>query len=209
MQAVRDAPAPANASETRSFLGTVGFSSCFIPDFATIAEPLRRITQKGSTFEWGPSQQKAFSTLKDRLANATSLAYYDSSAPTEVIADASPFGLGAVLVQTQDGVRRAVSYASRTLTPGEHRYSQTEREALALVWSFERFRQYLLGREFTLVTDHQPLKAIYLPTSRPSARIERWVLRLQEFQFRVQYVPGWQNIADALSPATSWPSIND
>ena len=137
--------------------------------------------------------------LKDRLASATSLAYFYSTAPTEVITDVSPFGLGAVLVQTQDGVRRAISYASRTLSSVERHYSQTEREALAIVWSCERLHQYLISRKFTLVTDHQPLRAIYSPSSRPSARIERWVLRLQEFDFNIRYVPSRQNIADALS----------
>ena len=120
------------------------------------------------------------------FASATSLAYFDSTGPTEVIT-------------SQDGVRRAISYASRMLSSVERRYSQTEREALAIVWSCERLRQYLIGRKFTLVTDHQPLRAIYSPSSRPSARIERWVLRLQEFDFDIRYVPGKQNIADALS----------
>ena len=199
VKALREAPAPTYASETRSFLGTVGFSGRFIPDLATIAEPLRRVSQAGAIFEWGTVQQQAFDMLKDRLTSATSLAYFDSTAPTEVITDASPFRLGAVLVQTQDGVRRAISYASRTLSSVERHYSQTEREALAIVWSCERLRQYLIGRKFTLVTDHQRLRAIYSPSSRPSARIERWVLRLQEFDFDIRYVPGRQNIADALS----------
>ena len=110
----------------------VGFSGRFIPDLATIAEPLRKVSLAGATFQWGENQQQAFQVLKDRLASAASLAYFDVTAPTEVIADASPFGLGAVLVQTQDGVRRAINYASRTLSPVERRYSQTEREALAL-----------------------------------------------------------------------------
>ena len=106
------------------------------------------------------------------------MAYFDRGAPTEVIADASPVVLGAVLVQEVDGKRRAVCYASRSLSDTERRYSQTEKEALALVWSCERFNLYLCGLpEYDLVTDHQALKIIYGPNSKPSARIERWVLR--------------------------------
>lgn len=89
-----------------------------------------------------------------------------------------------------------VAYASRSLTDVERRYSQTEKEALGLVWGCERFHMYLYGVEFTLLTDHKPLEVIYSTSSRTSARIERWVLRLQPCKFTVQYVPGKQNIAD-------------
>ena len=92
-----------------------------------------------------------------------------------------------------------MSYASRNLSEVERRYAQTEKEALALVWACERFHIYVYGREFQLETDHKPLECIFGKTSKPSARIERWVLRLQCFNFKVVYRPGKTNIADALS----------
>ena len=208
IRAITEAPRPTNASDLRSFLGTVGFSSRFIPDFSTTAEPLRRLMHKGTPFVWTDTHQRAFDRLRQQLGDAAALAYYDKDAPTQVIADASPVGLRAVLVQEQNEQRRAVCYASRTLTSVERRYSQTEKEALALVCSCERLHQFLYGMDFEFVTDHKPLQTIYSPTSKPSAPIERWVLRLQPFTFRVRYVPGPQNIADALSrlPANHLPA---
>ncbi|XP_078309584.1 uncharacterized protein LOC144617972 [Crassostrea virginica] len=116
-----------------------------------------------------------------------------------LIADASPVGLGAVLVQEQDGEFRVISYASRSLSDTERRYSQTEKEALALVWACERFHVYLYGVEFELLTDHKPLECIYSTKSKVCARIERWVLRMQPYIFKVRYIPGPKNIADTLS----------
>ena len=81
----------------------------------------------------------------------------------------------------------------------EKRYSQTEKEALAVVWACERFHVYLCGIEFELYTDHKPLETIYSSRSRPCARIERWILRLQPYKFKVKYLPGEQNIANPLS----------
>ena len=191
---------PQNAGEVRSFLGLVNFSARFIPNLASIAEPLHRITRKDTPFEWGTEQQSAFDALKSSLANAETLAYFDSNAEeTKLITDASPVGLGAVLTQVQGGCERVVAYASRSLTDVERRYSQTEKEALGLVWGCERFHVYLYGVEFTLLTDHKPLEVIYSTNSRNSARVARWVLRLQPYRFKVQYVPGKQNIADPLS----------
>ena len=201
VKAVMEARQPENDAEVRSFLGLVSYSSRFIPQFATLSEPLRKLTRKDVPFDFGSEQRKAFKGLKESLARAITLAYFKKGAHTQVIADASPVGLGAVLVQKQKLNEGwvPVCYASRSLTSCERRYSQTEREALGLVWACERFHAYIYGMKFDLVTDHKPLEAIYSPRSKPCARIERWVLRLQPYQFKVVYIPGPKNIADSLS----------
>lgn len=199
VRAVTEAREPESDTEVRSFLGLVGYSSRFIPQFTTMSEPLRRLTRKDTPFTFGPDQKQAFSALKAALARATTLAYFDKDAPTQVIADASPVGLGAVLVQNQKGINVPVCYVSRSLTDCERRYSQTEREALGLVWACERLHPYLYGRQFDLVTDHKPLEVIYGPHSKPCARIERWVLRLQPYEFKIVHIAGKSNIADSLS----------
>ena len=109
-------------------------------------------------------------------------------------------GLGAVLAQKQQGEFRVIMYASRSLTEVERRYSQTEREALAIVWARERFHTYLYGIKFHLVTDHNPLEYFCTRRSRePPAGIEHRVLRMQVFDYTIGYKPGSQNIADSLS----------
>ncbi|CAK1554366.1 unnamed protein product [Leptosia nina] len=78
-----------------------------------------------------------------------------------------------------------IAFGNKTLTPCERRYCQTEKEALTLVWAVEHFHMFLYGKEFELVTDHKPLEVIFGPKSKPCARIERWVLRLQSYKFKV------------------------
>ena len=189
VKAVLEAGEPTSTTEVRSFLGLANYSSRFIPHFSTLSEPLRRLTRKETPFNF----------LKQKMAEACTLAYFDKNAPTKIITDASPVGLGAVLVQEQGGVWTPVCYASRSLTDCEQRYSQTEKEALGVVWACERFHAYVYGMKFIVETDHKPLETIYGPRSRPCARIERWVLRLQPYDFSVMYRPGRGNIADSLS----------
>ena len=102
-------------------------------------------------------------------------------------------------MQQQGEELRVTSYASRSLSDTECRYSQTEKEALAIVWSCKRFRGYLYGADFELVTDHKPLECIFSPKSKICARIERWLLRMQPYRFTVKYIPGPKNIVDQLS----------
>lgn len=128
------------------------------------------------------------------------MSYFDPSKDTELAVDASPVGLGAILSQTQNGQRCIIAYASRALSDVETRYSQTEREALAIVWSCEHFHLYLYGHPFTLITDHKPLELIWNnPRSKPPARIERWGLRLQPYNLTIQYKKGTDNPADFMS----------
>ena len=169
VKAIVDAREPQSASEVRSFLGLANYNARFILDFATVAEPLRRLTKKGVHFEFGEEQKNAFNELKRRLSSAETLGYFDKDAYTLIIADASPVGLGAILIQGQQGRKRVISYASKSLSAVERRYSQMEKEALAVVWACERFHVYLYGIEFELYTDHKPLETIYLGRSKPCA----------------------------------------
>jgi hypothetical protein len=199
VQAIKEARKPQTVTEVKSFMGLVNFTGRFIPNLATIAEPLNRLMRKNQPFSWGPEQDAAFEKLKPCLANNTNLAYFDVNAETQVIADASPVGLGAVLIQKQGEFHRIICYASRSLSDIERRYSQTEKEALGLVWACERFHVYLFGKKFELLTDHKALEFIFSPKSKPCARVERWVLRMQTYNYVVKHIPGAKNIADALS----------
>ena len=139
-----------------------------MPDFAATADPLRKIARKLEPFTWGEEQEKSFQKLKEQITGAPVLAYFDRGAHTQIVADASPAGLGAVLVQEKIGERRAVCYASRTLSRIERRYNQTEKEAMALFWACERFNLYVYGLpRFWLVTDHEAPKGIYSARSKP------------------------------------------
>lgn len=190
---------PKSSEEVRSFLGLVTYLGRFIPNLSELSEPLRKLTNKGAHFEFGKPQIDAFESLKKVLVSHQTLGYFDLDAETRLVTDASPVGLGAVLIQIQDGNPRAIGYASRSLTDVETRYSQTEKEGLAIVWACEKFQAYLIGNKFTLMTDHKPLLNIYSKRSKPQARLERWVLRLQPYDFDIQYIKGRTNIADPLS----------
>ena len=184
----------------RSFLGLVNFSVWFIPNLSTVAEPLHQLTRKNTVFKFGEAEKKSFEVLKEAVTSATTLGFYDLNAKKiRVIADASPVGLGVVLVPEEEDRYRVLAYANRSLSDVECQYSQTEKEALALVWACEKLHPYIYGIDFELVTDHKLLQTIFSPRSKPCARIEHWVLWMQPYAFKVGYAPGRQNIADPLS----------
>ncbi len=132
----------------------------------------------------------------------TVMAYFDKNKETELVTDASPLGLSAILTQKVPGSaeRKVVAYIRRSLSDVERRYSQTEREALAIVWAVERLHVYLYGGHFILKTDCKPVQLILNnPKYRPPARIERWNLCLRDYDFDVSYTQGLDNPSDFLS----------
>ena len=169
-------------------------------NYATIAEPLRKLTRKNVPWQWSTESQDAFDKLKQSLISAEVMAYYNPSAETHLIVDASPCGLGAILNQKQSiGDFRPVAYASRTLTPTERRYSQTEREALAVLFAIQRFNVYIYGMQFTVYSDHKALERIFTSVHQAPTRIQNFVLKLQQYTFTVKYLKGSENISDILS----------
>ncbi|XP_055604561.1 uncharacterized protein K02A2.6-like [Uranotaenia lowii] len=200
IQALVSIRPPVNSTEVKSFLGLANYMNKFINNLATLDEPLRKLTEQTEKFNWREEHQQSFDAIKEALSNSASLGYFNSKDHTSVIVDASPSALGAILVQTNgDEDHRVICYASKSLTKTEKRYCQTEKEALAAVWGVERFQMYLLGKEFDLVTDCKALQYLFTPRSKPCARIERWVLRLQAFDYKIKHIAGEKNVSDVLS----------
>ncbi|GFT15958.1 hypothetical protein TNCV_3315231 [Trichonephila clavipes] len=171
----------------------------FIKGFCYLAEPLQSLLKSGVEFHWSPEEVEAFNSLKKALTSDPVLGMYDERASTEIHTDASGYGIGAVLVQIQNNVEKVIAYASRTLTKAEKNYSTTERECLAIVWATNKFRPYIFGKHFTVVTDHHSLCWL-MNLKDPSGRLARWALRLKEHDFDVKYKTGKKHSdADALS----------
>lgn len=145
---------PQNPKELKQFLGLASYYRRFVPNFAHIAGPLHQLTEKGRCWSWTRECEEAFNSLKAKLASAPILTFPQFHLPFTIDCDASNSGLGAVLSQKANDGEHVVTYASRTLTRAERRYSATCKEMLALVWAIQVFRPYLYGRKFKARTDH-------------------------------------------------------
>ncbi len=173
VQAIHNMTPPKSTSAVRSFLGMATYCAKFIPSFSDTSHPLRNLTNQNVQFQWSQEQQTSFENIKEMLSNDSTMAY---SKNTEQTTDASPVGLSAILSQKTPGTnnRKIVAFASRSLSDVETRYSQTEKEALAIIWAIKRLHLYLHGKKFTLYTDCKPVQLILAnPKSKPPARIER------------------------------------
>ena len=202
LKAVYEFPVPKTPKEVMRFLGLAGYYRRFIESFSTISKPLSSLTPSGVPFQWTEECENAFQTLRARLCQAPILKHPEFNKPFYLYSDASAYGIGVILKQDDDnGSRKVVAYASRTLNQAEQNYSATERECLAIVFGTQKFRPYLFGTKFTVVTDHCALCWL-MKVRNPNGRLARWSLCLQEFDYEIQYKSGKTHLdADALSRA--------
>ena len=211
VKALKEAEKPKTAKGIKSFLGLAAYCSSYIPRFAELAKPLRALTKKNAVFYWNTEAEEAFNKIKASLTNCV-LAYFKPDWNAELVVDASPTGLCALLAQRDpknSDSAQIVAYASRMLSEDEMKYSQLEKEALACVWGCEKFHLYLYACKFKLVTDNAPVQMILKNScSRKSARIQRWALRLNQYDFEIAHRPGESNPADYLSRHTKLVEAN-
>ncbi|GJU54989.1 reverse transcriptase domain-containing protein [Tanacetum coccineum] len=187
-------PHPTTVKGVRSFLGHAGFYRRFIQDFSKISRPITHLLEKDTPFVFSQDCINAFETLKKKLTEAPILVVPDWNLPFELMCDASDYAIGAVLGQRKTKHFQPIHYASKTMTEAQIHYTTTEKEMLAVVYAFEKFRPYLVLSKSIVYTDHSALK--YLMNKQDAKpRLLRWVLLLQEFDITILDKKGSENLA--------------
>ena len=197
--AVANMPTPDSVSAVRRFCGFVNYLAKFLPNLSDVLEPLRHLTRQDVTWQWNHEHQAAFEQVKRMVTSAPLLKYYDPQLELTVQCDASEKGLGAALLQKG----QPIAFASRALTDAETRYAQIEKEMLAVVFSLQKFDQYVYGWKTTVLSDHKPLEAIAKkPLRSAPRRLQGMLLKAQRYDIEIVYQPGTQMyLADTLSRA--------
>ena len=196
IEAIIQMDPPQNMANLQSFNGMINYLKKFSPVLSELSEPLRRLCKFGIKWAWESEQQNAFEAVKQVIMTLPVLTYFDKTKKHTIQCDASKKGLGAVLLQES----KPVMYLSRALTETEQRYSNIERELLAIVFALERLNHYTFGRT-TVQSDHQPLQSIWkksIVSANP--RLQRLLLRLAHYDLNIEFLRGKENVVvDALS----------
>ena len=199
IEVIEKLPPPSTVKGIRSFLGHAGFYRRFIKDFSKISKPLCTLLQQDTQFNFDESCLEAFQKLKKALVTAPVIVTPDWSRPFELMCDASDYAVGAVLGQRYDKVFHSIYYASKTLIEAQQNYTVTEKELLAVVFAFDKFRSYLVGTKVIVYTDHSSIKYL-IAKKDANPRLIRWILLLQEFDLEIRDKKGVENqVADHLS----------
>lgn len=197
-------PTPTCIKEVRRLIGVASWYRRFIENFATLVSPLTDLTKISKKkpqkkFIWTEAAENAFRKFKSILISEPVLTTPDYSLPFTIQTDASDIGIGAVLTQGTSSDEKVICYMSQKLSAAERKYSATERELLAVISAIMKFRPYIEGSKFTVITDNSSLQFLR-NLKEPTGRLARWALKLQQFDFQVIHRKGSQNVVpDALS----------
>ncbi|RXN17139.1 Transposon Ty3-G Gag-Pol poly [Labeo rohita] len=199
VRAILEMPRPSDVKGLQRLLGMVNYLSKFCAHLSDSCDTLRQLTHKDVIWEWTDVQEDAFNKLKQMIASAPVLKYYNPEDDLVLQCDSSETGLGAALLQAG----QPVAYSSRALTATEKGYAQIEKECLAILFGMEKFHQYTYGRKVEVHSDHKPLETIIRkPLLNAPKRLQRMLLRLQRYDIYVVYMPGrLMHLADTLSRA--------
>lgn len=200
ISAIAEYPVPKTVKDIRRILGLAGWYRRFIPNFASVTAPISNMLKKGQTkVEWSTQAQEALNKIKEILTSSPVLANPNYDAPFIIQTDASDVGMGAILVQGEGDDEKVIAYWSQKLSAAQSKYQTTERECLAVILAIEKFRPYIEGVAFTVITDHASL--LWLQNLKdPSGRLGRWALRLQAYEVILKHRKGrFMVVADALS----------
>jgi hypothetical protein len=202
VQPILDWPIPVSVKGVQSFLGFANFYRRFIKNYSKIVSPLTRLTRKDTAFEWTSESTRAFESLKAAFTSAPILVHFDPQREAYLETDASDYAIGSILSQTdENGLLHPVAFDSRRLGPAELNYAIHDKELLAIVWSFQRWRSHLLGaqEQIKVLTDHNALE-YFMSSKQLTRRQARWGEILSEYNFVIKYRPGKQSTKpDALS----------
>ena len=206
VKAVKECKPPESREEVRSFLGMIGYLSKFIPRYAVLTAPLRRLTGKEIPFSWGPDEQAAFQKLKDSITSEDTMAFFNPRLPIIVRTEASFHeGLSAGLFQKTRKGLQPVHYISISMTVAEKRYSQTEKDALAGKWAKSRFSMYLLGApKFQIMTSHKPLIPMFNRSCTKLPPRTESIMEMQDVDYELIYEPG-KDAADPMDYLSRHP----
>ena len=199
VEAIVNMDPPTDVAGIQRLAGMVNYLAKFLPNLSEVMEPLRRLTRHDVEWKWTEDHNKAFSRIKKLISATPVLRYYDVNDELVIQCDASKKGLGTALMQSG----KPIAYASRALTETETRYAQIEKEALAIVFSLEKFHQYTFGRKTIVESDHKPLEMIILkPLCRAPKRLQGMLMRILQYDVEIKHKKGSEMLlADTLSRA--------
>ena len=188
VEAIVQAPEPQNVQQLRSFLGLLNYYGKFIKNLATLLHPSNKLVQQNFMWSWSMDCKIAFKRAKQELASSKVLAHYDIKLPIKLAADASSYGVGAVISHVYpDGTERPIAFASRTLSMAEQNYAQLEKEALGLVFGAKRFPLFV-RKDFH--TGYGSMTILGPKTGIPSlaaVRLQRWAIVLSAYQYDIEF----------------------